>query len=107
MWQKENELAFMSESLMHYTSLDVVIRILETGIFKFSSPKNSNDLLESQLHLTHNEYDKIKYACFSKSNKESIPMWKIYSCRKDKGDAILKLNFQNNSNMKHLFLNKK
>lgn len=99
----------MNQCLMHYTSLDVAIKIVESGSFKFSSPKNSNDLQEAQLHLIHNEYDKIKYACFTMSNKEIIPMWKIYACKEYDNNfegVIFKMILKNDVDLKKLFKNK-
>lgn len=67
--------------LYHYTSVDALFKILETGSFKFSRIDKVNDLLEKRPLALMDMYKRVFVACFSHQRKESIPLWKIYTNR--------------------------
>ena len=61
--------------LLHYSSIETVINILESGYFWLNDYNQMNDLFEKEL-LNQNDYDgNLFYMCFSKGD-ESLAMLK-------------------------------
>lgn len=76
------------EYLLHYSSLETVINIFETGYFWLGDYNYMNDLFEREL-LNQCQCDgTLFYMCFSKGS-ESLAMYKMYG--KGKSSVVLKI----------------
>lgn len=76
------QINFMSMKLYHYTSVDVLELILKNRTIKFNRLDQVDDLNEKEFTsgLIGTQLGLYTFAaCFSKSSKESIPMWNMYA----------------------------
>lgn len=74
--------------LFHYTDIETVINIIESGYLWLNDYNQMNDLFEKEL-LNQRDYDgNLFFICFSRG-EESLAMYKMYG--KGKGSAIIKI----------------
>ena len=93
------------KTLMHYTSLESAINILKTKRMKFTNLKDMDDLQEANLSLYYPRLCSFASCSFSKTNKENIPMWKIYGNNNCDG-AVIKFVFKPDCDYSDLFYDK-
>lgn len=77
-----NSLSFANKEavcLTHYTNISSFFKIIRTKQLKFNRIDNLNDLTEKQLLQDKENYKRVFVSCFSRSCKELIPMWKMYT----------------------------
>ncbi len=92
------------KTLMHYTTLDATIEIVKSKKFKISLLKDMNDLQEAKLETIYPKLKVFKSCSFSKTNKENIPMWKIYGKKDENATAaVIKFIFKKNCDYNELF----
>jgi hypothetical protein len=72
----------------HYTDIDTVKIINDSGYLMLSNAKNMNDLQEYKMKGKRQEWDKTYLTCFSYGNPENIAMWLMYALPKGKGVQI-------------------
>lgn len=70
------------EYLYHYTNVDTLKLILESGKFRFNSLQNVDDLEEMETADFGNLGRFCYVSCWTDKVKESIPMWKEYTSPK-------------------------
>ncbi len=68
--------------LWHYTSFEILKKILESKQLKFNRIDKVNDRLESKIFGDDELSHLVYISCFSKTECESIPMWDIYGKNK-------------------------
>ncbi len=68
-----------SNLLHHYTSIETLALILKNGQIRFNRLDKVNDLMEAEKHGDFYLSKLIYVSCWTYSNKESIPLWNIYS----------------------------
>lgn len=77
LWE-ENCMADTPRYLYHYTSINTLGFILKDKRFRFNSLENMDDLDEST--IWNKKFGKYCFvSCWTSEEKESIPMWKMYS----------------------------
>ena len=76
--------------LSHYTSAEVLKKIISDKVLKFSRIDKVNDLLESELFGNIETSHLVYISCFSHDEFESVPMWKIYG----KKDQSIRLTLE-------------
>ncbi len=87
----------------HYTHLSSVLGVFGDGEFRFSSIGKSNDFQEQALlaSLKRDGIDLEPYACSFCLLKHYIPMWWIYSKRKENDDFGMMVYFILKEGMKY------
>lgn len=71
----------------HYTTLDSIIKIIESGYWIINNPLAMNDELELE-HWDKDSMERIFFISFMKEQKESIGMWSMYAQPWDSGVKI-------------------
>lgn len=67
-----------NEKIFHYTSIDSLAMILNSGNIRFSRLDRFDDLKEAQIH-NGIEFGKYFFAsCWTQVKEESIPQWSMY-----------------------------
>lgn len=66
------------EKIFHYTSFDTFKKIIESGTVRFNSLTNVDDAEEGYLQDTQSQAPYTFVSCWTKSDTESIPLWKMY-----------------------------
>lgn len=72
-----------ANSIVHYTSIANLFKILRGKQIKFNRIDNVNDLEEKELLEFRENYRRVFVACFSKTASDRIPMWKMYTNKND------------------------
>ena len=81
-------------TLSHYTSAEILKKILTDKVLKFNRIDKVNDLLESEL-FGNDEISHLVYvSCFTHDDYESVPMWMIYG----KKELSVRLTFELSEN---------
>lgn len=70
------------KKLYHYTSIESFKRIIQSKTLMFNRNDRVNDIIEGKRTRSFQSY--YYTACFTFSDKESIPLWHIYA-KKDQG----------------------
>lgn len=65
-------------SIFHYTSVESLALILDSGNFRFSRLDTVDDVEEAQSILTINWGKFFFVSCWTRIEEESIPQWKMY-----------------------------
>ena len=66
------------KELFHYTSLETLALILSTQTIRFSRADMVNDLKELKIIDLPAMREAVFISCWTASEKESIPLWKLY-----------------------------
>jgi len=66
------------DKIYHYTSFETFKKIVETGAIRFNSLANVDDAEEGVLLDTISQAAYTYVSCWTKSESESIPMWRMY-----------------------------
>ena len=88
-------------SILHYTSILTALKILRNKRFLFNRIDRVNDLEEKEKLKEYKNYGRTFISCFTYEEKESIPMWKIYT-KNDTG-VLLKIDFNDGYQLEDLF----
>ncbi|MBR7176969.1 MAG: DUF2971 domain-containing protein [Clostridia bacterium] len=88
-------------SILHYTSILTVLKIFRNKTFLFNRIDCVNDLEEQKKLREYENYRRTFISCFTYEEKESIPMWKIYT--KDNMGVLLKIDFNDGYQLEDLF----
>jgi len=88
--------------LVHYTSIPTLFKILRKNSFKLNRIDKVNDLEEKFRMLDYDNFRRVFVSCFSYDEKESIPMWQIYTAKET--GIMLKIYFNNNTPVEELFV---
>lgn len=67
--------------LFHYTSIDSLLKMINSGYIWMSSPRNMNDVLEGEL-IKYNGISDLYFASFSRTN-QNIAMFAMYAPEPD------------------------
>lgn len=79
--------------LYHYTSIQSIQKIIESGYFFLNSFENMNDQFEKDLLERHGKKGKLYYMSFSKAD-ESLALYDKY-CNQRESGALLKISYAN------------
>ncbi|MCO4322317.1 hypothetical protein [Aliidiomarina quisquiliarum] len=63
----------------HYTTIQTLALILESRKIRFNRLTNVDDIQESRNYGKHDLSKFIYISCWTTSNEESIPLWKMYT----------------------------
>ena len=63
--------------LFHYTNIDALVKMVESGYIWLTSPDNMNDALEEQL-IKMSGINDLYFSCFSRTN-QNIAMFRMYA----------------------------
>ena len=95
---RKSERLTYTTSLIHYTKLENLIKIIESGYWILKTPDKMNDKIEEEywLETAPAKLNSMFFASFMKENKENIGMWIMYGQPWDDGISISipKKNFQ-------------
>ncbi|MBI9015590.1 MAG: DUF2971 domain-containing protein [Clostridiales bacterium] len=69
----------MNNRIYHYTTVDSLALILQNRTIRFNSLNNVDDMLDGSHNDIKNARDYLFVSCWSESDEESIPLWKMYS----------------------------
>ncbi len=67
--------------LWHYTNVEALFKIISNQTIRFSRIDCVNDLMEKEPLMIDNMYLGTYIACFNHNNKESIPLWNMYTSK--------------------------
>lgn len=68
--------------IYHYTSIETLKRILESGKIRFNNLNAVDDELEGELFLKKSLAQLIFVSCWTTDLEENIPLWKMYASTK-------------------------
>ena len=89
---KCQESGLKRKKLSHYTSADVLKKIITDKVMKFNRIDKVNDVLESE-QFGYDDLSHLVYvSCFSYDEYESVPMWMIYGHNEYSVRLTLELN---------------
>ena len=85
---KTESISFGYNPLMHFTTMDNAVNILNSGEFWFSPMSKANDIYERNFQKNHDEAEFFTLCFCVTTTGERLPLWYMYSGIAGQGAAI-------------------